>query len=221
MVVPPCWFRLPPGFIDLAPGALPELRDQLIEDLAVVCPDPLLRDQRMRESEALLGLLSDLQEQGTMHISLGLHRGDDAEVTTSVLTLSNVPTKAPTATLAAAHCALLLVLKPMGSVVHRELLDLPCRSPAALVSCLLSNVPMDVLPLAGAQTDDAEVFQARLGVARPTGSDVLVVDLTTTALDHAEDYTEILRGIGQTISFTDPTPQLPAPRQSRLWEAMQ
>ncbi|WP_328862334.1 hypothetical protein [Streptomyces sp. NBC_00306] len=221
MDIPPCWFRLPPGFIDIAPEALPALRDQVIEDLAVVCPDPPLRDQRMRESEVLLGLLSDLQDQGTLHVSFGLHRGDDAEVTTSVLTLSNIPTRAPTATLAAAHCALQLVLKPMGSVVHRELLDLPCGTPAALVSCLLSNAPVDILTLAGVQTGDAAVFQARLGVARPTGSDVLVIDLTTTALDHAEEYTEILRGIGQTISFTDPTPQLPGPRQSRLWEAMQ
>ncbi|WP_327678336.1 hypothetical protein [Streptomyces sp. NBC_00467] len=211
----PLWFRLPPGFVDLDPDELPTIRDQVVEDVAILCSDPSARDQRLLETDVLLNLLSELPMQGITYLAFGLHTGGDAGFSTSVLSFADVPTNAPTSTMAAAQCALELVLNPLGSVVTRELLEIPCGSPAALVTCLLPEPPTEV---PGHKRD---VFQTRLGVARPTGSHVVVVDLTTTTVELADEYTEILRGIGQTISFTDPTPKHEAHSRSRIWEALQ
>ncbi|MET7619358.1 hypothetical protein [Streptomyces sp. NPDC005408] len=216
-----CWFRLPPGFIDLDPHGLDALRDRAVEDLSSLHLEPGVREQRLHETRVLLGLLSDVYGQGTMHMALGMHAGGDLEISTSVLSLSDVLTKAPTRALAAAQCGLQLATDPFGTVVRRAIIDLPCRTPATLVTCLLPALPPRLGSDAGISFETSEVFQARLAVARPTGPRVVLVDLTTTTLELSEEYTEILLGIGRTLAFADPTQQPAAPmRRSRLLDVL-
>ncbi|MFD9222560.1 hypothetical protein ACFWDI_21665 [Streptomyces sp. NPDC060064] len=214
-----CWFRLPPGFIDLEQDTLDELRQRLSDDLALLHRDPAVRDHRLHEAQVLLGLLSDLYVQATMHLALGLHSDGDQGVSTSVLSLSDVPINAATRTLAAAKCGLQLATSPFGTVLRREIVDLPCSAGAALVTSLLPDP--SVGGEAGVPSANPGVFQARLSVARPTGARVVLIDLTTTAVGFVDEYTEILLGIGRTVSFTDPNPQPEPPlRRSRLLEVL-
>ncbi|WP_405889621.1 hypothetical protein OG427_04585 [Streptomyces sp. NBC_00133] len=218
-----CWFRLPPGFIDLEPGAWDELEARMSDDLAFLHQDAPLPEERSPRARVLLELLADLYDQGMMHLAFGIHTDAGQGVCTSVLSLSDVPIDAATRALAAAQCGLQLVAHPFGTVLRRDLVDLPCRMPAALVTCLLPEPPDHVrgnsveIPSAG-----SSVFQARLGIARPSGSRVLLIDLTTTEVELADEYTEILLGIGRTVSFTDPASRPSAPvRHSRVLEVLQ
>lgn len=217
-----CWFRLPPGFIDLEPGAWDELEARMSDNLAFLHQDARLPGERSPRARVLLELLADLYDQGMMHLAFGIHTGAGQGVCTSVFSLSDVPTNAATQVLAAAQCGLQLAAHPFGTVLRRELVDLPCRMPAALVTCLLPEPPDHVEKRAEIPSPGSGVFQARLGIARPSGSRVVLIDLTTTEVELADEYTEILLGIGRTVSFTDPTPQPSAAmRHSRVLEVLQ
>lgn len=217
----PCWFRLPPGFVDLDLTSLDETRDLVDHDIALLHPEDAVRGQLSQETEAVLGLLSDLHRQDVMHLAVGLHTHTEQTVSTSVLSFSDVRTGATTRTMAAARCGLHLATSRLGTAVRRELVELPCHCPAALVTRLLPDPPggqeIDIPVREGHQ----RVFQARLAVARPKGSRLILIDLTTTTVELSIEYTEILLAIGHTLSFTDPTPQLPAqPRETRVWEVL-
>ncbi|MER5771091.1 hypothetical protein [Streptomyces sp. NPDC001985] len=136
----------------------------------------------------------------------------------SVLTLSEICTSLMTSNLAAAQCAIHLVRNPLGAILRRDLVDLPCKAPAALVTCLLPVPSLEIGPARIPARSDG-VFQARLAVGRPASSRVILVDLTTASTDLSEEYTEIVLGIGRTLRFTDPVARPTGPRpRSRLSE---
>ncbi|MGW0699748.1 hypothetical protein ACWD0A_10540 [Streptomyces sp. NPDC002867] len=213
------WFQLPPGYIDIDLDDLEHLAGQLRDDVAVLSSGSAFQDQLDGEPGRALGLLGDLREQGTMFAALGVHADDDEGVSTSLLSLSEVTAGACTSTLAGAHSALRLAETHFGTVVRRQLVELPCSAGAALVTCLLPTP----FPARGNSTAIAPVpqgvFQARLSVPRPSGPQIIIIDLTTTAVGLSDDYTEILLGVGRTVAFHPPTPQPDtAPPRSRLAE---
>ncbi|MFI1937390.1 hypothetical protein ACH44C_09355 [Streptomyces purpureus] len=203
------WFRLPPGFGDLDLG-----RSEQLE-----VSDP--QAPGVAEARALLHLMDCLGAQGVMHAACGAHESDDGGVCVSLLCLSEVDTGSPTATVAAAQCALTMVNGRFGSVLSRDLVSLSCGRPAALATYHLPPPSEELLRSAGLPVVAGTIFQARLAVARPHGPRVIVIDLTTTALDLADAYTDILLGIGQTVSFVDPDAASEEPRRSsRLLEVL-
>ncbi|MFE7773572.1 hypothetical protein ACFU5O_06690 [Streptomyces sp. NPDC057445] len=214
-----CWFSLPPGYHDIDPNSLEHLRVQLEQELPLVHDDPSVAMQRLRETGALLRLLDELYEAGTMHAAFGLHTGLEGELCVSVLTLSDVATGAPNPTLAAARCSIDLATGEFGVVVDRRQIDHSSGRPAALTARMLPQFPAHLLAATGIETRAPDVFQARLAVARPYGSRVVVIDLTTCATNMATEYTDILLGIGQTVSFVDPASE-PALPPSRLLEVL-
>ncbi|MFG2868423.1 hypothetical protein [Streptomyces sp. NPDC048338] len=238
------WFRLPPGYVDLDLDALEPLRDGLLADWATLCADPDRAARAARESRALFGLLEQLRGRGVLHTAIGLHAGDEApdevqesggearddeapggeardEVRVSVFSLSEVETGAPSSAAAAARCALDLATAGLGDVGESRLVDLPCGTPAALVTSLLPEPPEG--PLDGVGGPVPRVFQARLAIARPRGSRVVVADLTTAHPAEAAAYTDILLAVGGTVRFTDPEgPAEPdtTPARSRLLDVL-
>ncbi|MET9649883.1 hypothetical protein ABZZ44_06295 [Streptomyces sp. NPDC006460] len=227
------WFRLPPGYVDLDLDALEPLRDGLLADWATLCADPDRAARAARESRALFGLLEQLRGRGVLHTAIGLHAGDETrageapggeawdETRVSVFSLSEVETGAPSSAAAAARCALDLATAGLGDVRESGLVDLPCGTPAALVTSLLPESPEG--PLDGVGGPVPRVFQARLAIARPRGSRVVVADLTTAHPAEAAAYTDILLAVGGTVRFTDPEgPAEPdtAPARSRLLDVL-
>ncbi|MEU5974552.1 hypothetical protein [Streptomyces sp. NPDC047315] len=206
--------------MDVDATALDTMQEQIIRDQTAVQPDPDSRLRRAQEVRTLLEAVKDVFRHGAMYVALGVHAVGDGEFSISWLSLSDVQTHAPTGGLAAARCALALVETPLGTVLHRDLPELPCRAPAALVTYRLSNTPGR--PGAAILTPPRDVLQARLAVARPSGSRTVIVDLTTTAMEFSDDYVEILLGVGRTLSFTDPSAATRvASRPSRILDALQ
>ncbi|WOX21041.1 hypothetical protein [Streptomyces solicathayae] len=206
----PCWFRLPPGFFPVDLDALDDWEERLSAATALLHADP--------PPAALRHLLESLPERGVAHAAFGLHSGDDGEWRVCLLTLSDVETRAPGPAAAAARCVLALAGADAGLVQERTPVRLTCGTPAALVTSLLP-----VPEAAGRPAVASGAFQARLAVARPSGSGVVLVELTTPATELAAPYTDILLGVGQTLAFTDPdaprTPRTVA-RPSRLLDLM-
>ncbi|MER6912129.1 hypothetical protein ABT354_10690 [Streptomyces sp. NPDC000594] len=213
----PFWFCLPPGFIELALDELEQIEARVAADLPAVYPDPL-QDLYLRGTGMLLALVGDLHEQGTMHLSFGLHQTEEQSVSTSVLALSDVPTRRLGPNAATAECALQLAVNPLGKALRRELIDLPCGSPAAVVTSILPVPTLSPEVSDALVSVPAQVVQVRVAVGRPAGSRVILVDLTTTASDLWEEYTEIALGVGRSINFSNPQfqPSTP-PSASRLW----
>ncbi|TXS32248.1 hypothetical protein EAO71_05200 [Streptomyces sp. ms191] len=223
------WFRLPPGYVDLDLDALEPLRDGLLADWATLCADPDRAARAARESRALFGVLEQLRDRGVLHTAIGLHAGDGTreggapgreardEARVSVFSLSEVETGAPSSAAAAARCALDLATAGLGDVWESGLVDLPCGTPAALVTSLLPGRPD------GVDGPVPRAFQARLAIARPRGSRVVVADLTTAHPAEAAAYTDILLAVGGTVRFTEPEgPAEPdtAPARSRLLDVL-
>ncbi|MER6995568.1 hypothetical protein [Streptomyces sp. NPDC000410] len=214
-----CWFRLPPGYHDIDPTRLRDVGTQLQQELPIIHDDVASGERAMHQTRAMLGLLDDLYEQGMMHAAFGLHRGVDSELCISLVTVSNLSTGAPNATLAVSQCGIELTAGGFGTLVDQRLVDLACGRPAVFAARKLPYLPAQLRVAIGLETVAPDVFQARLAVARPHGPRVVVVDLTTCAVSMANEYTDILLGIGQSLSFVDPdaTPE-PPPRPSRLLE---
>ncbi|WP_158827838.1 hypothetical protein [Streptomyces sp. NRRL S-118] len=166
-------------------------------------------------------MLEDARLGGVMHASFGVHADEAAAPCISLLTLSDIDTGAPTPALAVAQCGLRMAGPALGEVQAARFLTLPCERPAALTTCLLPAPPQRVSDVAGLLPAGAVVFQARVAIARPQGSRVVITDLTTTAVPMADEYTEIALGVAGTVSFVDPDPRPQADvRPSRLLEAL-
>ncbi|GGT63397.1 hypothetical protein [Streptomyces purpureus] len=214
------WFRMPPGFVDVDVAELEDWGTRVLTELPSLFGDAAQCTERMRETQALLGVLSCLGDQGTMHAAFGVHTNADSDVCLSLLTFTDIDTGSPNPTVAAAHCALRMAADGMGELRTKNLVALPCARPAVLATYHLGEPPEQLLQAAGLSTAGRAVFQARLSIARPQGSRMVVVDLTTTELSLADEYTDILLGIGHTVSFVDPQPEeLPA-RPSRLLDVL-
>ncbi|MGW2559302.1 hypothetical protein ACWCXB_08665 [Streptomyces sp. NPDC001514] len=216
-----CWFRLPPGYHDIDPKGLGDVDSRLERELPLIHEDTAAGERALRKTHALCGLLAAMHEQGTMHASFGLHHGQNGELCVSLVTVSDVPTGAPNAALAAALSGIELATGGFGTVLDRRLVDLACGRPAALAARILPDLPAGLRTAAGIEAEPPGVFQARLAVARPNGSRVVVIDLTTCATTMAAEYTDILVGIGQSVSFVEPDPKPAAQlRPSRLLELL-
>ncbi|NWF24961.1 hypothetical protein HW130_01580 [Streptomyces sp. PKU-EA00015] len=206
----PCWFHLPPGFVELDLDDVDGLTQRLCDDMNALGMGGTAL-QAPHAASTALRMFGDLREHGTMFVAVGLHADTDAGVSTSVLSLSEVMVGTCTSTLAAAHCGLRLAGTDFGTIRRRELVELPCSTGSALVTCTLPPPPDMGGDPAAMATGSQEVFQARLCVPRPSGPRVIVIDLTTTAVEFCDEYTEILMGVGRTVTFEPSAPPTVSP----------
>ncbi|MEV8531883.1 hypothetical protein [Streptomyces sp. NPDC051211] len=195
---PPLWFRLPPGFYDIAAAQRAEF-----ESVAEATGNALAEQQVAQ----LLDHLDELAEHHVVHTAIGLHPDGPSGLSTSLfsLTVRRVETNNPR--LAVARTALALAKSPLWITSTRRFIDLPSSLPCCLVA--------GTLALPGIQHS---VFQARAALAHSEGPYVVVLDLSSVSSEHDEAYSDVLEGIVHTVSFTDPTP--PEVRPSRILEVL-
>ncbi|MFI1395565.1 hypothetical protein [Streptomyces sp. NPDC020681] len=216
---PQMWFRLPPGFHSLDAIDLDEF-----EHTAATALKPFLEgdpaiDRALTDTRALADLLRTMRQGESVHSSVGVHPDGEHGACVSFFSLSVVGIASRTAGLAVAQCALAQANSPLWNTNTGRLLELPGGLPAALVAGTLSAPPAELLGEAGVTSPRSEVFQARVTVPCPTGVHVAVAVLTSAAHRHAEAYTDILVGIAQTLSFSEPAqPATPPQRTSRILE---
>ncbi|MGW9375268.1 hypothetical protein ACWGVR_35235 [Streptomyces xanthophaeus] len=182
--LPTVWFRLPPGFHDIGPGD---------RDALEAAADALGSSEARQQLSQLMDGLDSLTDHHVVHTAIGLHPDDDAGIATSLFSLSFLHIDQPNSRLAIARTALGIAHSPLWSSTTRRFLDLPSNHPCCLVAGSLS------LPNLGQQ-----LFQARIATLHPAGSYVLVLDLTSATVEHAELYIDILEAVTHTLSPVDP-----------------
>ncbi|MEU9378274.1 hypothetical protein AB0D94_31560 [Streptomyces sp. NPDC048255] len=199
--MPPVWFRLPPGFHDIGP------EDRASLDAVAQALDS---QDAQRELAQLMDGLDELAGLDVVHTAIGLHPDDPVGVCTSLFSMTVRLAGDPSPRVAAARTALGIARSPLWEASLRRCIDLASSLPCYLIA--------GTLALSGSKQ---RVFQARIAACHPGGMHVLVLDLTSAAIQHGAAYTDILEAIAHTISFTDPNPSpSAAPMTSRISELL-
>ncbi|MEV7726050.1 hypothetical protein AB0P15_15055 [Streptomyces sp. NPDC087917] len=183
---PPVWFRLPPGFHDLSPSDRAPL-----DEAAQALESPGARQELAR----IMDHLDRFTDRHVVHTSIGLHPEGPVGAASSVFALSLRPAEHPNARLGVARAALAIARSPLWNDFSGQVLPLPSGLPCSLAVGTIS------LPGTG-----QELFQARLVTTHPSGTHLVFLDLTSTAVQYAEAYGDIIEAIAHTVVFSDPTP---------------
>ncbi|MFF3314530.1 hypothetical protein ACFYV5_03335 [Streptomyces sp. NPDC003035] len=217
-----CWFVQPPGFFAIDVHDVGAARERMDAVLDTILPPADRTDETVRTTQGFFDLLEDLVTRDAVHLAIGLHPDERKGMSTSVLAVSDIGTGAPSPAAAGALCSLAMVSGTFGMPRDRAIVHLECGRPAALATALLPAPPPHLMEGRPFAPLGVSAFQARLVIARERGSRALLFELTTTSLASAEDYVDVLLGIGQTVRFTDPHPteaEVPL-RPSRLLEVL-
>ncbi|MFD3544343.1 hypothetical protein ACFWUW_01765 [Streptomyces sp. NPDC058655] len=201
LAMPPVWFRLPPGFHDVAPA------DRTTLD-AMACA--LGSDAGQQELGRLLDGLDQLAELGVLHTAIGLHPDEAIGICASLFSLTARLSGDPNPRLSTARTAMEISRSPVWNASTCRVIDLPSTLPCYLVAGTLA------LPHV-----EQRVFQARIATSHASGHHTLVLDLSSAATQHHEAYTDILEAVVHTLTFTDPHPAPPGkPSTSRILEVL-
>ncbi|MGW6979415.1 hypothetical protein ACWGE1_08210 [Streptomyces sp. NPDC054932] len=182
--IPPVWFRLPPGFHDIAAGDRASL-----DAFAEVLGSPAAQ----RELSQVMDEIEGLAEHDVVHTALGFHPEDPEGVATSLFSLAVRRVEQPNPRFTVARTALAMARSPLWTSSNRRFVDLPSTLPCCLVAGIISLPDME-----------RGLFQARVATAHPDGLHLLVLDLTSSSTQHADAYTDILEAVAHTLSFSDP-----------------
>ncbi|MFJ5058946.1 hypothetical protein ACIP96_05945 [Streptomyces nigra] len=193
---PSFWYGLPVGYtsLDLQPPA--ERLVELIKRLRG------LPDQEREEADRALRLyasiVSQLNANRVQECALGVHPYDAGGFTTSVFTVSTLPTTG-SAKLAVAGLA--------GNVGGGKddgvrPLELPCG--LGLLSEKGVAAPRSSMRPELNDTLPTHLWQGVVVVAAPSAPELIVLQMVTPNGDAADDYRNILLGIARTLTFSDP-----------------
>ncbi|MFD8893491.1 hypothetical protein [Streptomyces sp. NPDC059566] len=199
--IPTVWFRLPPGFHDIAPGDAASL-DEFAESLG--------SPAAQRELSRLVDNLEELAGHNVVHTALGFHPEEPVGVATSLFSLTIRRVEQPNPRLAVARTALAIAHSSLWTSSVRRFVDLPSALPCCLISGIISVPEVE-----------HHQFQARLATIHPDGRHLLVLDLSSACTQHADAYTDILEAVAHTLQFTDPDSTVPkAAGTSRILEVL-
>lgn len=201
-VSPPLWFRLPPGFHDVSP-----VDRTALTELAGALDSP----EAQRELTALMDGLEQLAGHHVVHTALGLHPDESTGLCSSVFSLTVLPAASGSARLDAARIALAASQSSLLSSPVRRQVELPSGQPCYVVAGTISVLD-----------SQEQLFQARIITPHSDAPHVVVLDLTSAAVHHAEAYTDILEAVALTVTFSDPAPAPPGPHPgtSRILEVL-
>ncbi|MFC5155047.1 hypothetical protein [Streptomyces amakusaensis] len=206
---------MPPGYHSLDRIDLDSLEEVTTSLLAPVLDSTAAVEATIRDARTLVTLLHEMRGLGSVYTAMGVHPDEAYGTSLSLLSLSVVETASPTRNLTTARSGLALADSPLWSDSTRRFVELPI-GPAALVAGSLAVPSREALSAVGITAEPTGIFQARLAVACPDGGHCAVADLTSAAVHHSEAYTDILEAIARTLSFSEPAPDAPVRRHSRI-----
>jgi hypothetical protein len=208
---PSFWYALPVGFVslDLHPPA--ERLMEIVNRLRGLPEQE--RDEADRALRMYAGIISLLNTNRVQECALGVHPDDSGGFTTSVFTVSTLPTSGNSAKLVVAGLA--------GSAADgrdegTRPLELPCG--IGFLSEKRSPAPRSSRPEAR-DAAPSHIWQGTVAVAAPNTPEFIVLQMVTPDLDSADAYRDILLGIARTLTFTDPA-RATADDQDRKPEAL-
>ncbi|NBE54914.1 hypothetical protein [Streptomyces boluensis] len=198
------WYALPAGFLDVPLDALdPEPGTAQEEDLERAL-DLILDAAPEAERDRYAGALRDvrymtaqMRNEGVIGCSLGMHYADDGSSAMSVVTVALRDIDWAPARITAVRAASL-----RETPENVELLTLPGGRPASISDTLVTMPDLaDGLP-------SQELYQCNVYIPAPSGAQLGVVTLSSTAVGSRKHYRDMMVGIAHTVSFQDPLPEI-------------
>ncbi|MGW0563765.1 hypothetical protein ACWDZ4_24930 [Streptomyces sp. NPDC003016] len=194
---PSFWYGLPVGYtsLDLLPPA--ERLMEIVDQLRGLPGQE--RDEADRALRLYAGIIGLLNTNRVQECALGVHPDDAGGFTTSVFTVSTLPTPGS---------AKLVVAGLAGSAADApdegmRPLELPCG-----LGCLAEKrapAPRSSRHPERSDAASGRIWQGTVAVAAPGAPELIVLQMVTPDLDSADDYRNILLGIARTLTFTDPS----------------
>ncbi|MFF3820067.1 hypothetical protein ACFYYD_26325 [Streptomyces bluensis] len=194
---PTFWYGLPVGYVslDLHPPA--ERLMEIVNQLRGLPEGE--REEADRALRLYAGIVSLLNTNRVQQCALGVHPDDSGGFTTSVFTVSTLPTSGNSAKLVVAGLA--------GSAADgrddgMRPLELPCG--LGFLSEKRSPAPRSSRQLEASEAAPSHIWQGTVAVAAPSAPELIVLQMVTPDLDSADAYRDILLGIARTLTFADP-----------------
>ncbi|MFH9869891.1 hypothetical protein ACH4NT_27915 [Streptomyces lydicus] len=197
--VPAYWYGLPHGYLPLDLDPPVEKLTALVNHLLGLPEEA--RNQAERVLRLYAGVVTALNSHDVQGCAIGLHPDDEGGFAQSVLTFSTVPASGVNAALALADLAVTAAEDPEKDV---QPLELPCGTGFLAVETR-SIVAPGRPPEEDGSLPEEPVWQGTIAVTGPGTSDIVVVQLVTPAMELADDYRDVLLGVGHTVSFIDPS----------------
>ncbi|MGW7084032.1 hypothetical protein ACWGH2_11125 [Streptomyces sp. NPDC054871] len=204
------WFAEPAGFTAIPLAALLNLPDApgvdglraALGPLLETAPDGTTRERFVAQLGAAQQMLAALCEIGTVHCSIGLHRDDVAGAGAvggegggrpllSFFTLSWRDTAVAPPAVTAARA-----VTPAEHHTRIECLELPC-GPATLSESVRTPTEASGLP-------PEPLLQIHAHLPHPDGRRLVVLVMSTTAVERRDDYRRLLHQIAELVSFDNP-----------------
>ncbi|MGW0560944.1 hypothetical protein ACWDZ4_09970 [Streptomyces sp. NPDC003016] len=197
------WYALPGGYfnvpidaLDPEPGSEQETHlEQALASILELAPE----DQRDRYTGALRDvrfMAGQMRSEGVIACSLGMHYADDGSSASSVFTVALRDIDWAPARITAVRAVSL-----RESAENVGLLTLPGGRPAAVSDTMITMPALEEVP-------SQDVYQCNLYIPAPSGTQLGVLTLSTTAVGSRKHYRDMMQGIAHTVSFHDPMPEI-------------
>ncbi|MEU3991184.1 hypothetical protein OG301_34550 [Streptomyces platensis] len=194
--IPEIWYGIPHGYVQVDLDPPVEQIEELVQQVLAL-PDGL-RAQAEPVVQFYAGFVTALNKQNARACLLGMHLDEYDEPATSVITFSTVPAHGTSAKAIIAGTA----ADTVDGSAH------PLELPAGLAyfSEEERRTPAPGRPAEGSDGPlMGDIWQGTVAVTGSGGSEIVVIQLVTSAVEMAEDFRNILLGVAHTLSFSDPS----------------
>lgn len=204
------WYALPAGFLGvpldaLDPAAGSEQEAHLEQVLGLVL-GVVPEDRRDQYADALRDVrftAGRMRGEGVIGCSLGMHHADDGSSASSVFTVALRDIEWAPARITAVRAVSL-----RESTSNAEVLTLPGGRPASICDTAVTVPAVGGMPA-------QDLYQCNLYVPAPSGTQLGVLTLSTTAVGSRAHYRAMMEGIAYTVSFDDPMPEIERAARAR------
>lgn len=197
------WYALPAGYLDIPINALdPEPgseQETSLEQALTLILDLVPDDQRDGYTGALRDvrfMAAQMRSEGVIACSLGMHHADDGSSASSVFTVALRDIEWAPAKITAVRA---VSLRECSENVG--LLTLPGGRPASISDTVITMPALEGVP-------SRDLYQCNLYIPAPSGTQLGVLTLSSTALESRGHYRDLMEGIAHTVSFHDPLPEI-------------
>ncbi|MFF3820055.1 hypothetical protein ACFYYD_26265 [Streptomyces bluensis] len=197
------WYALPDGYLDVplealdpAPGT--EHEEQFMNVMALIldCAPEEQRDRYVGALRDMRLMVAQMRTEGVIGCSLGMHFGGDGSSALSVVTVALRDIEWAPPKLTAVRAASL-----RESPTNVQLLTLPGVRPGSISDTLVTAPAVAGMPA-------QDLYQCDVYIPAPSGAQLAVLTLSTTAVSARAHYRDWMEAIAHTVAFHDPMPEI-------------
>jgi hypothetical protein len=197
------WYALPDGYLDVplealdpAPGT--EYEEQFTNVMALIlsCVPEEQRDSYVGALRDMRFMVTQMRREGVIGCSLGMHFAGDGSSAMSTITvaLRDIEWAPPKLTVVRA-------VSLRESTTNVKLLTLPGGRPGSISDTLVTTPAVAGMPA-------QDLYQCDVYIPAPSGAQLAVLTLSTTAVSALAHYREWMEAIAHTVAFHDPLPDI-------------